>query len=311
MKQQPADTPLVSIICLTYNHERFVSQALRGILAQAYRPLEIIIMDDGSTDSTVHIISRELSNHPDRTDIRLVRNERNLGELGRQNTIKGIGLSTGNFIILAAGDDEMLPSSTQEMVDVWISENASLVTVNAAYIDEDSNELGRYYQDLDGPHDDSFETLLRDGANATCFGAGIGFERALYDEFGWQPDYLKAYDIALPFHAYLAKGARFIPKVLLKYRVHNRNTSLSLEVARSEGIDALLAEEQIYYGHLAHAFYMESELQRLRQTDPSRFSEVATFAEPLLSIQQVEMGRKLVNARIRLNELGVSRFRPA
>ena len=65
----------------------------------------------------------------------------------------------------------MLPEMVAEMAEVWKSDDVSLVAVDAEIIDAESRSLGRTHRGSDGPADDSFETLVRDGANACCFGA--------------------------------------------------------------------------------------------------------------------------------------------
>lgn len=302
--------PLVSVVFLTYNHERYVEEALEGLLSQTYPRLDIVIADDASPDSTVELIAARLARHADRSDIRFVRNERNLGGLGRGNFLNALALTSGEFVVIACGDDVMLPDMIEKMVKVWRREDVSLVAANAVYIDEHSKE-GRTIRDPNGPHDETFETLARDGGNVTCFGAAMGFERRLYEEFGWPPGYLSASDIMLPFYAYLTKGARFIPEPLLKYRVHSQNTSLSLESDAAGQIDRLIVEEQIFYVHMAHAFFMEGELDRLAAADPPRFASVAERIKPLVAVQAIEMGRKLVRARIALNDLGIPRISAA
>src|SRR5580704_15511727 len=122
----------------------------------------------------------------------------------------------------------MLPEMAEDMARVWIEQDVSLVAANAFLIDEHSNSLNRTFRDQNVRGDESFETLARDGGNVCCFGAAMGFEREIYTTFGWPPQYLGAYDIMLPYYAYLLRGARFIEKPLLRYRVHSGNTSLSL-----------------------------------------------------------------------------------
>ena len=52
------ENPLISIGLLTYNHEKYISDALEGLLSQDYERIELIILDDASTDSTRQIVYR-------------------------------------------------------------------------------------------------------------------------------------------------------------------------------------------------------------------------------------------------------------
>lgn len=301
--------PLVSIVYVTYRHERFALDALNGVLTQTYPLLDIIILDDASPDSTAQVIADELARCPDRADIRFVRNEENLGAFG--NTRKGLSLAQGDFIILFNGDDVMLPTMVEHMVKVWREYDVSLVTGNARYINESGAELNRFFCDPVGPYDETFETLARQCGNAVCFGASMGFERSLYAEFGYPPDYLAAEDVILPFWAYLAKGVRFIPEPLLKYRVHDQNTSMTLRYERStDPIDRLQIWVEDRYIHLTHAFVMISELERLARSDPSRYAEVERRILPLLTALVYERAQQMADARRQLHDPGVPADRP-
>jgi hypothetical protein len=110
-------------------------------------------------------------------------------------------------------------------------------------------------------------------------------------------------DIMLPFYAYLLKGACFIRKPLLKYRVHDQNGSLSLIAERSDELGRLRTHERIFYGHIAHALAMQEALDGLSLTMPARYTELAPKIGPLLTIQTVEMAKKLVRTRRELWEL--------
>jgi glycosyltransferase involved in cell wall biosynthesis len=290
-----APRPLISVVMLCYNHERFVAEALDSLLAQTYSPLDIVIVDDCSQDRTPDIVAATLSGRPDRPDIRFIRNSRNLGLLGTCEV--GFRASRGAFIVLLCDDDVMLPDMVAEMADAWLTKDVSLVTTNAEYIDESSGSLGRTARDCAIPADDSFETLARDGSNACCFGASIAFEREVFDIFGMPPAHLDNLDIMLPFYAYLLKGAHFIRKPLLKYRVHGQNGSLSLIAEQSDKSGKLRTEERIFYGHLAHAVVMQQVLDGLGATMPARYAELAPKIGPLLTIQTVEMAKKLVRSR--------------
>jgi glycosyltransferase involved in cell wall biosynthesis len=284
--------PLITIILLCYNHENFVAEAVKGVLSQTYAPLEIMIFDDCSTDRTAEIVERTIAEFAPRSDVRFTRNPKNM----HSNMVVRTALSfaKGEFILVSHGDDVMLPEMVDEMANVWIAEDVSLVTANAYYIDSKSEPLNRTFRDPSQRADDSFEALVRDGSNACCFGPAIGFERAIYEKFGWVPRYLRAYDIMYPFYAYLLKGARFINRPLLKYRVHRQNTSLSLAVERASQQEKAMLEERMYIGHLAHALLMEEELERLRAEAPERYGPTAEWIMPLLHVQIATMAKRLV-----------------
>lgn len=293
---------LISVVMLCYNHERFVAEALDGVLAQTYSPLDIVIVDDCSQDRTAEIVDAKLAALPDRSKIRFIRNPRNLKLLGAREV--GIRVARGAFIVNTCDDDVMRPTMVAEMVRAWRTKRVSLVTANQEYIDAESKPLGRTLHDCNVPADDSFETLARDGANACCAGASIGFEREIYDIFGMPPAHLDNLDIMLPFYAYILKGAHFIREPLLKYRVHGHNFSLSLIAERSDELERLRVHERIYYGHLAHSVAMHEVLDGLRVTMPARYRALARKILPLLTTQTTEMAKKLVRTRIELQRLG-------
>jgi glycosyltransferase involved in cell wall biosynthesis len=298
MSGKTKEHPLISIVLLCYNHERFVAEALEGVLAQTYSPLDIIIVDDCSQDRTAEIVAERLAGLSARSDIRLIRNPRNMTLLG---TCKiALEAARGEFIVFTCDDDVMLPEMVAEMAKVWQAENVSLVNTNAYYIDENSKPLGRLHHNLDVLPDETLETLVRDGSNACCFGATMGFERELYLTFGMPPAHLDNVDIMVPFYAYLMKGARFIDKPLLKYRVHGQNNSLSLIAERSNEFDRLLVHERIHYAHMAHAVAMLDTIERLSLTMPARYAKIAKRIESLLTIQMAERAKKLVKTRIAL-----------
>lgn len=294
-------SPLVTILLLCYKHESFVSDSIRGVLAQTYSPLEIIIFDDCSPDRTADIVQHTIMENSTRHEVRFIRNPENVG--AAVVVRKGLEMAKGDFIIISCGDDEMLPKMAEEMARVWRSEKVSLVTANASYIDERSNSLDRTFRDPCVPADDSFETLARDGSNACCFGPAIGFERELYTTFGWPQEYLGGYDIMMPFYAYLSKGAKFISIPLLKYRVHSDNSSLSLAAEKASAQKKTLIEERMLISHIAHATLMEEEIDRLRGEEPQRYSSVAERIMPLIAIQLSEMAKKLARVSRRSGTL--------
>lgn len=290
---------LISLVVSTYNHERFISEALDGVLSQTYRPMEIVILDDCSSDRTVDLISAKLAEHPQRTDVRLIPGPVNLGTRG--NLLRGLDYVTGRFIAITCGDDVLYPDAIAEVARIWREENVTLVNANAEYIDDDSVPLGRTFRDPTARADDSFETLARDGVNACCFGPFLCFERELLETFGC-PEDLEVFDVVAPFYAYLLKGARFIDRPLFNYRVHSANQSHSLIAERLSGVERLQAEEHMKLIHLKHALHARDTLTRLHKQQPERYERVKERIGPLLEIQLSESARKFIATRRELEE---------
>lgn len=119
--------PLVSFCVKSFNQKKFLIEALKGAFAQTYRPLEIVISDDGSTDgSWEYILSacedfrRNVSEGKVDAGVTVIvnRNERNLGNLG--NWQKCGELAHGELCIKADGDDVSLPNRTESTVRAWL-----------------------------------------------------------------------------------------------------------------------------------------------------------------------------------------------
>src|SRR5687767_6161263 len=96
--------PLVSVICLCYNQARFVREAVASVLAQTYPHVELIIVDDASTDDSAAVIRSIVQDNP---AIRCLVLEKNVGNCKAFNT--GLSLAKGDYIIDLAADDLLLP----------------------------------------------------------------------------------------------------------------------------------------------------------------------------------------------------------
>src|SRR5712691_12790791 len=114
-------SPLVSICIPTFNAARWILDCLVSALAQSYPSLEVLVIDDASTDETVELI-RSI----DDERIRLLVNEQNIG-LAR-NWNKCIEMSRGDFIKFLFHDDILYPDCVEKMMRLLLSnENVGLV----------------------------------------------------------------------------------------------------------------------------------------------------------------------------------------
>ena len=167
------DKPLVTISMMTYNQEKYVRESVRGMLAQTYEPLEIVISDDCSTDRTWDIILEEIESYKNsggHHNIVLNRNEKNLGIALHAAKIGSFGhgvLSVGN-----GGDDISFPNRVERIYDAWVKDGgkASVIVNNAIKIDLAGNLLGEMSKRI---------------LDAGIFGAGATYSKnisACFDE---------------------------------------------------------------------------------------------------------------------------------
>ena len=105
--------PLVSIICLCYNHEKYVLEALNSCLQQTYYNIQLIIVDDASSDKSVKVIEEFVVQHP---EVEFIPNDQNIGNCRSFN--KALVVAKGEFIIDLAADDVLLP----KRVEVGVNE---------------------------------------------------------------------------------------------------------------------------------------------------------------------------------------------
>ena len=135
--------PLVSVICLCYNQKDFVTESINSILKQSYQQIEIIIIDDASTDNSAEIIRKFLIDQPEITFIPL---KKNLGNCAAFN--KGLDLAKGKYVIDLAADDLLIPDRIENQVNIFenLSEDYAVVFSDAILIDKSGNKLKTFYK---------------------------------------------------------------------------------------------------------------------------------------------------------------------
>lgn len=107
----PKDTPLVSIIIPSFNHAAYVNQAIDSVLAQTYPNIELIIIDDGSSDNSHAVIQARADADP---RITALLNTENKGQSAVFN--QALAVAKGEFIALLPSDDWYLPHKTEVQV---------------------------------------------------------------------------------------------------------------------------------------------------------------------------------------------------
>lgn len=142
--------PLVSVICLCHNQLSYVRQAIQSVLDQTYPEIELIVVDDGSTDGSKEMISAFIRDK----DIEFIDIPDSIGNCAAFN--KGFRLSKGAYIIDLAADDLLLPERVLRGINTFLKTDAGVTFCDVMNVDENEVELGTHYKR------DSDEVLLEE-----------------------------------------------------------------------------------------------------------------------------------------------------
>jgi glycosyltransferase involved in cell wall biosynthesis len=221
------------LIVPAYNAERFIEGTIRSLLSQTYRHIEIIVIDDGSSDSTADLV-KSIRNEDPRV---VLLRQANLGVAAARNA--GVVRSGGEFIAPVDADDLWYPRAVEKLAACLLEQGPGVGVVYAwsVYIDERGVLTGGFRAaTLEG---DVFTTLLCHNflGNASC----TMMRRVCFDDTG-------GYDIGFREHAeqgcedwdfYLRVSEHYhfgvVPEFLIGYRkIKGRMSSDSKQMAISQ-----------------------------------------------------------------------------
>ncbi len=217
--------PLLSVLIPNYNHAHFLPSALDAMLAQSYRPIEIIICDDGSTDKSLNVIDSYARRFP---EIHYLINEKNMGVIPTLNRL--IQEAKGAYIHTASADDIILPGFYEQSMSILERyPDAALCQSHPAFLISGTDKGLIYgWEGIDEPcflTPDEICSIIRKKlvgltTNAIIFKKQYVIEQGLQDpEFRWFADWFMALCLSFKY------GICYNPKPLALWRVSNDSFS--------------------------------------------------------------------------------------
>ena len=215
---QSVEYPLISLAIVTYNHEKYILDALKGAASQTYSPLEIIVSDDASSDQTASLINDFVREYKGPHAWRVNVNKSNKGILGNCSDV--LLLAKGQLIVWSDGDDVSLPRRAEACYEHFQAHpEHDYFICKAEWMDEHGKQIP-----ADFGHPVSRAGVIWNihhripGAWGTC----SCHHRRLYDFFGMMcTPRLRLIDAALAFRAVLLGGqVNFMEEKLVHYRQH-------------------------------------------------------------------------------------------
>jgi hypothetical protein len=211
--------PKVSCIVLSYNYGHFLGRCLDTVLGQPYQNLEVIVVDDGSTDNTPEVVQPYVER-----GVRYIRKE-NGGVTSAVNA--GVAAATGKYFAIISADDEWTDERLVEPVRV-LEENpqVGLVYSDMQVIDGKGSIIAQSYfdwNDFDPPSGNLLQQLF---SGNVVSGGTLVCRTELRDLWHPIPEYLKAEDWYIAFRVACEREIRYVPVRAIRYRQHGANMNL-------------------------------------------------------------------------------------
>jgi glycosyltransferase involved in cell wall biosynthesis len=206
------ERPTVSVVIPCFNQARYLPAAVASVRAQAYAPVECLVVDDGSTDDTAAVASR--------LGVALIR-QANAGVSAARNA--GLAATRSDFVVFLDADDELLPAAIADEVDALHAQpDAAAVVGRCQPIDAEGRAVACEYHDVDAGN------LYREWLPRNFVwtpGAAMFARPALEAAGGFPIDRGPAADYAV--YLRLARTGRIVvlPQPLVRYRQHDASMS--------------------------------------------------------------------------------------
>ena len=247
--------PLVSILAVSYNHAEFVIETLESIRKQTYQNIQLVIIDDYSTDNTVELIEGWIKEH--QVVCTFIAHQENQGVCKTYN--EGLNLCKGKYYSTISCDDVMLPEKTTKQVEFFEKQDdtVGMVYSDAEVFDERDNTtnsfIETYRKDTIKPTGEIFEELMKENFIPAM---SVLIKKSVFDELNGFDEELIFEDYDLFLRLARSYNVLYLNACFIQYRVHGENLHLKMQEIR--GYNQTMG--RIY---LKHFEYSEIAKQKL------------------------------------------------
>lgn len=227
-------TPDVSIVVPVHNDEDFITTALKSCLGQTWENIEVICVDDASTDATPDVIARLQDFDP---RIRLLRQDRNQSAFQARRI--GIMAAKAPYVLFLDGDDELMPGAVRTTLELARAEGADVVGFGVQVTGPDGPTGGKFERTLQPSHQ-----ILKEGAILSqLFPVGkiaqghiwkylwdVELLRGAYAGLSHELELYRANDLPITFLA-LASARKYVstPERMLQYNWRRGTSGQAVE----------------------------------------------------------------------------------
>jgi glycosyltransferase involved in cell wall biosynthesis len=286
--------PSVSICIPTYNGARYLEECLESAIGQTHRNLEVLAVDDGSSDDTVSILQRYAQR--DRR-VRLVQNPSRLGLVGNWN--RCVEIASGDWLKFLFQDDVLHPTCVERMLAASQTSDQLMVVCRRNIVFDDVSETTRKFYALYQTEESleavfasevrvsprSFSNAVLEHIRHNFIGepTSVLLHRSAFERFGrFNPDLISKCDLEFWIRVGVSAGLVQVPEALATFRVHSR--SASADIKRTQEYRLRVLDSLI----MLHEFAFHAAFAPLRAAAAER--------QPPINLRRM-FARSAVNAR--------------
>lgn len=278
----------ISVALATYNGEKYIEAQLLSIFKQSMPVDEIIVYDDCSKDHTLDIIKRYTLQ--DELNVKVFKSDTNVGYI--KNFAKALKMTSGDIIFLCDQDDVWEQNKVQKILQVF-NEQPHTICVNTSftYMNEVENSIHKEHQGNNYGmcwqktqqgyyHQITIEEIMFHNISMGCT---MAFTSKLRDIYLSKSTYLAPHDWELNFIAATQQGLFFLNEPLMKYRIHEHNTT---------GNDKLNKQNSVYASEreknaatlLCYVKNLFPYINNLSKEEQKQLAQLQLFHEKRLSL---------------------------
>ena len=223
----PVTEGLISVVIPSYNCAQFITEAIASVFRQSYRPLELIVVDDGSADASRKVI-RHTCNHPPVDNFILIE-QPNRG--AHAAIMCGLDAANGEYVRILNCDDFYHPDRFSKIVPL-LSNGRSLAFSGVRFVDSRGRDLpsdtswpawyAKALAEIDHCPTVGFALLTH---NFSVSSGNFLFRRALYDKLRGFSEHRFVHDWDFLMRSIHYCEPLFVREPLLNYRIHDNNTT--------------------------------------------------------------------------------------
>src|SRR3989339_1165003 len=226
------DIPKVSVIISAFNHEKYVAESIKSIINQTFDNFELIVVDNGSSDSTYKILKGIKDPR-----IRIFRIKKNVGFSHALNYV--LKRTKGEYISLFSSDDISLPNKLAKQVKHLDNHlDVGAVFSQAQMIDEQGNTISKhyYYDVFNKTNRNRFQWLnyFFHNGNCLCFPSAL-IRKSLYKEIQFENESLtQLHDFDAWIRTCLKQNIYVSSEKLVKFRIRSDNMNAGADTVENK-----------------------------------------------------------------------------